>query len=355
LAEQALVSICIPTANRAKFLQQSLPTICGQKYAPIEIVISDNASTDGTERFCRELAENDPRVRYVRQPVNLGIWGNHNACIELARGPLLCIFHDDDIYEPDIVGEYVEFMQAHPNVGVVCSDFSLIDDEGRTIANRQFGATRAMPGETLIEQTLRSGRSSVAVSGAMMRRSAIGDLRFTTSQAMGFADFVMWFGMAETSEVGHIGRRLWSYRLHSGSLSRLSILQMASQYHENLFGYCDDRLRRQPDLAPRLARYRAAIDNYLFWALLYEVARHVRVTRGGSVPLAGHTIFDLGTYTLTDAEFREAVAALGRYGKTPMTRLVRHVVTAAIAAGLTRPLEWAARWSPTVRAVLGLR
>src|SRR3989337_600137 len=77
-----LVSICVPTYNRAGLLRETLQAICGQDYAPLEILICDNCSDDETERLCRQVAQADPRVRYVRQPRNIGLHANHNFCIE---------------------------------------------------------------------------------------------------------------------------------------------------------------------------------------------------------------------------------------------------------------------------------
>lgn len=91
-----LVSICVPTYNRAAWLRDGLKSICGQDYSPLEILISDNGSDDETEEVGREAARSDPRVRYVRHPENLGVYGNHNFCIEESRGELLSSFHDHD-------------------------------------------------------------------------------------------------------------------------------------------------------------------------------------------------------------------------------------------------------------------
>ena len=353
--DNPLVSICVLTRNRAALLQESLRTVCAQKYSPVEIIISDNASTDQTERVCRELAENDPRVRYLRHPVDLGIYGNHNACVDASRGALLCLFHDDDVYDPAIVGEYVEFLQEHPEVGLVCADWHLIDEGGQTVGLRSFGQTRVIPGERYIEQTVRSGRTSIALSGAMMRRDALADIRFTEDGPVGFEDFRVWCTIAERWDVGHVGRVLWSYRQHGGSLSRLSILEMARQYRANLFRYCDERVARWPPDATLVAQYRRAIDRYLFWALLYEVSRYFRMREG----VAGHgparTIFDLGSYTLSPEEFAATLAAMRQYGRGLRERVVFGALSLALATGLTRPLAWATRYSPVIRALVGLR
>ena len=122
-----LVSICVPTYNRAGLLRQSLQTICVQDYAPLEILISDNSSEDETEAVCRDFERADPRIRYVRQSRNIGMHANHNFCIEESRGDFLCFFHDDDLYQPQIIKQSAVFLQQYPEVGVVCPDWELIN------------------------------------------------------------------------------------------------------------------------------------------------------------------------------------------------------------------------------------
>lgn len=94
-----LFSIGIPTYNRCQLLQEALASACAQSYAPLEIIISDNASTDGTEAYVSAL--NDPRVRYVRHPVNRGGPENFVQCVEQARGEYFSWLQDDDILFSD--------------------------------------------------------------------------------------------------------------------------------------------------------------------------------------------------------------------------------------------------------------
>ena len=349
-----LVSICVPTYNRPQFLAASLRSICAQSYDRLEILVSDNASTDGeTEAIARGFAARDSRVRYVRHPVNLGLYPNHNYCVEASRGELLCLFHDDDVYGPDIVARYVKFMTEHPAVGLVCSDWALIDDAGAVVGARRFEVPAVRHGYEYIEQTLRAGRSSVALSGAMIRRDALADIRFEDKGFAGYEDFVVWFRLAERADVGHVPERLWRYRVHPGSLSRGAVLRMAHQYREVLLRYCDDHLSRHPDRGALVGRWKRRIDYYLFWALLYEAARYFR--GAGTPRRAEASLFDLDQYALTPEEFQEVRARLRRY----RTGVIQHAAYAAFSvllrAGWMRPLGWLTRYSSVLRGMVGLR
>ena len=173
-----LVTICVPTRNRVASLKKSIQKILDQDYTPLEIIISDNASTDGTEAFCEELERSDHRVRYVRHPKNIGLHGNLNFCLGSGDGEFLCIFHDHDDHEANIVSTYVAFLCEHLDVGLVCSDWELIDEEGRSLGTRTHDVKPVTPGLEYIERATRSGRSSIGIPGAMIRREALGTVRF---------------------------------------------------------------------------------------------------------------------------------------------------------------------------------
>jgi glycosyltransferase involved in cell wall biosynthesis len=351
-----LVSICVPTKNRAAYLRDSLRTIRAQDYEHLEILISDNCSDDETAEICRKAASEDSRIRYVRQTRPLGLYANHNFCIDESRGDLLCFFHDDDDREPSIVREYVEFLAAHPEVGVVSSDWDLIDDSARWIGARDFGVPAVTPGLDYIERTFRAGRSSVGCPGAMIRRSALGDVRFDEAGPIGFGDFVVWFRIAERFAVGHINERLWKYRIHRKSLSRRTIESFSHDYETNLSHYLDGYLDRWPAHADRVRHWRRLIGRLLFWALLYEVALHFR--RGGpdttsaSLP---QTIFEHSDQRLTDEELGRAIARARGFATGPVRLIAMTGVRTMSATGFTWPLALMTGYVGTLRRVLGLR
>lgn len=351
-----LVSICVPTANRASYLRESLRSIRAQDYEPLEILISDNCSDDETEQICRKAAAEDSRIRYVRQPTPLGLYANHNFCIEASRGELLGFFHDDDDREPDIVSEYAAFLAAHPDVGVVSSDWDLIDDTGRWIGVREHRTPAVTAGLDYIERTLRSGRSSVGCPGAMIRRSTLGDVRFDETGPLGFGDFVVWFRIAERFTIGHVNRRLWKYRIHSKSLSRRTIESLSHDYEASLNHYCDGHLVRWPGHHALVRRWRTLIHRTLFWALLYEVALHFRrATADSAAATLPQTIFEHSDHRLTDEELARTLARARKFAHGPLQRAAMAGVRVMIATGFTAPLAAMTGHVATLRKVLGLR
>src|SRR5262249_32325356 len=102
-----LVSIGLPTYNRADLLKRAVDSLLGQTYQNIELIISDNCSSDGTQRVCQEYAAKDRRVRYHRQKENIGLLAIASFVLREARGEYFMWPSDDDWWDPRFI-EYLK-------------------------------------------------------------------------------------------------------------------------------------------------------------------------------------------------------------------------------------------------------
>jgi glycosyltransferase involved in cell wall biosynthesis len=102
-SQDPLVSVGIPVYNGQRTLRKALDSLLAQTYHNLDLVISDNASTDGTGEICLEYAARDPRIRYFRNPVNLGVYANFRRLITLANGEYFTWAAIDDIKPPTAV------------------------------------------------------------------------------------------------------------------------------------------------------------------------------------------------------------------------------------------------------------
>jgi glycosyltransferase involved in cell wall biosynthesis len=118
-ATSPLVSIGLPTFNRADLLGRAIDSLLAQSYRNIEIVISDNASTDATQLLCETYAKRDARVRYLRQAVNLGPSPNFLATLTLARGEYFMWLSDDDWLDPDYLAHCAGWLVEHDDYALV--------------------------------------------------------------------------------------------------------------------------------------------------------------------------------------------------------------------------------------------
>lgn len=121
------LSIGLPVYNGEKYLAESLDALLGQTYDDYELIISDNASTDATDEICRDYAAHDTRIRYVRQPRNIGACPNHNYTFHLARGEYFKWASHDDLYARNLLERCVEALVARPEVVLAHAHQAIID------------------------------------------------------------------------------------------------------------------------------------------------------------------------------------------------------------------------------------
>lgn len=127
-----LVTIAIPTYNRAdSYLKQALESAVQQKYPNIEIIVSDNCSTDGTEAVVRSF--NDSRIRYCKQKENIGAYKNFNFCVKESKGDYFVILGDDDLIDNDFVEICVKAANYSTDVGIIRTGTRTIDSQGRLL------------------------------------------------------------------------------------------------------------------------------------------------------------------------------------------------------------------------------
>ena len=108
------LSVGLPVYNGEDLLPEAIEAILGQSYKDFELIISDNASTDGTAEICRRYSAEDSRLRYIRQPRNIGMIANHNFLIGVARGEFFKWASHDDLYARDFLQRCVDALDEHP-------------------------------------------------------------------------------------------------------------------------------------------------------------------------------------------------------------------------------------------------
>lgn len=123
-----LVSVGLPVRNGAATLQLAVESIRRQTHAELEIVLSDNASSDGTERLCREYAEAEPRIRVLRHEHPIPAIRNFRAAFEAASGPFFLWAAHDDWRSENYVATLLAALQSRPQASLAFSDVILFRD-----------------------------------------------------------------------------------------------------------------------------------------------------------------------------------------------------------------------------------
>ena len=121
----------VPTWRAESFIDATLQALAAQSYPNLEILISDDASPDGTAARCEAYAARDPRVRLIRQPHNLGWTGNVNALLREAHGDYFLFAFQDDLLEPSYIERCVAALEANPTSVMAFTDIVLVEQDGR--------------------------------------------------------------------------------------------------------------------------------------------------------------------------------------------------------------------------------
>ncbi|MEM1039382.1 MAG: glycosyltransferase family 2 protein [Pseudomonadota bacterium] len=145
------VSIGLPVFNGDAYLTQAIQSILDQSYDDFELILCDNASTDGTEEICRQFAQLDPRIRYIRHGQNLGAAANYNRAFEEARGVYFKWGAHDDTLHPDFLAHCVAALDANPTCILVYTETVLIDECGVETGRHvdRFASLSSDPAERL--------------------------------------------------------------------------------------------------------------------------------------------------------------------------------------------------------------
>ena len=139
------LTIGLPVYNGQNYLAESLDALLGQTFEDFELVISDNASTDGTAAICRRYEKLDSRIRCIRQLHNIGLAPNHNLLLEQARGELFKWASHDDLYACDLLERCVEALDEHPHVVLAHSWTAMIDGSGNVTRALEYPLATASP------------------------------------------------------------------------------------------------------------------------------------------------------------------------------------------------------------------
>ena len=203
-----LVSIVTPSFNQAQFLEETIQSVLSQDYPRIEYIIMDGGSTDGSadiiQRYSSQLAD------WVSEK-DQGQADALRKGFERAAGEIWAWLNSDDLYYPGAVRQAVEYLQSHPEVGMVYGDADLIDPGGAVLGKfpaRQTSYQRMLDGNVHIPQQASFIRSQVWQKA--------GGLDASFFFAM---DYDLWVRVAKLTQIQYVPKLWAAFRLHKASKS----------------------------------------------------------------------------------------------------------------------------------------
>lgn len=208
----ALVSIGLPVYNAERYLKEALESLLAQDYERIELVISDNASTDATQEICEAYAARDPRIKYHRAEENMGAVWNFNRVFELASGEYFMWAAHDDLRDRSYVSKCAAALGARPEAVLCCTDIRFIDEDGRPLEVPPHVAGIRPVGATAGQ---RAGQIARACNWYDVYGLIRADALRSTRRAMatwGF-DVVLELELCLRGPVAYVPEALFTYRL----------------------------------------------------------------------------------------------------------------------------------------------
>lgn len=132
------VSVCIPTYNQSQYLTQAVRSAYNQSIKPIEIIVSDDCSTDDTSAVLDMLLKEIPLLKVIRQPINLGITGNTDSCLRLAKGEYIVRLDSDDCLSSQYIEKLSALLIKYPEAGYAHAAVQEVDQYGNYLQKRQL-------------------------------------------------------------------------------------------------------------------------------------------------------------------------------------------------------------------------
>jgi glycosyltransferase involved in cell wall biosynthesis len=216
VGDRPRVTVGLPVFNGENYLAETLACFLGQTFTDLEVVVSDNASTDRTPEIVAEFAARDARVRSVRQAANIGGAENYNVVFAESRGELFTWTAHDDLRSPDWVERAVAALDARPDAAVAISDAQRIDARGEPF--QTYPLRPDLFSDDVAERFRAALRQNpilmvFGLARADALRRTCGHEHYTGS------DWGVTGGLALQGPVVHVDGAMFSYRAHADSLT----------------------------------------------------------------------------------------------------------------------------------------
>jgi glycosyltransferase involved in cell wall biosynthesis len=235
-----LVSICIPTYNGSAYLAQCIESAIQQTYANIEILIVDDKSTDNTCQLIEKYAASDSRIKLIRNQKNLGLVGNWNRCMDLAKGEWVKFLFQDDYFDSDCISVMVESISDGDKI--ITSGRRLVFEESIDEASKNYSLNETLtfsklgihtekPIALTPEQITKFTVDHICMNfigeptTVMFRKEMAGELGYFNPDLVQICDLEYFLRIATRYGMKYIPQALTYFRAgaHSGSASSANI------------------------------------------------------------------------------------------------------------------------------------
>ena len=212
MSANPIVTVLMPVYNGSAYLREAIESILNQTFQLFELLIIDDGSTDDSREIVNSF--NDARIRLICQQCNQGLIKTLNLGLNLTRTPYLARMDADDVALPERLGKQVEFLQTHPEISCVGSDFIWLGNP-----NEKSWVNYFTPNE--IKVALLFG-CPLCHPTVMFRMEDI--RRYSLSYSSDYLhaeDYAFWVEISQNLQIANLTETLLQYRKHAGQISKL--------------------------------------------------------------------------------------------------------------------------------------
>lgn len=214
-----LVSLVIPCFNYGRYLRQCLDTILNQQGVSVDVIVIDDASTDGSDQIVRQLGAEDSRVRTICHKENQGLLATCREAIAHVRGDYIVIISADDLLTPGSLARAMSLMKEYPSVGLVYGAIIPFSGDDIPPARTTARSWVIWRGYDWLMEVCKYIENVIVSNGAVIRTSVLRDVDIYRVNALHTADFHGWLQIATASDVGYLaGADQGYYRIHDNNL-----------------------------------------------------------------------------------------------------------------------------------------
>ena len=216
------VSVLVPVCNGEAYLAECLESILAQDFADMEILIADDASTDGSVALVERYAARDSRIRWWKNPENLGLARNFNGCLRAAKGEYIkYVLQDDKLVSPLAVLKMAEVLDQHPEVALVGSASQVLDEGSRVIELRKYFEPGIADGRRVMVRCLEQLSNLIGEPSVVMFRRRQAE-RGYSEQLRHWLDLDLWFHLLEQGRFAYVPEPLCAFRRHGAQQSEIN-------------------------------------------------------------------------------------------------------------------------------------
>ncbi len=210
------VSIGIPTCNGERFVADAIQSVLAQSFTDLEVIVVDDQSVDSTVAVVRSMR--DPRITLYENERRLGIPGNWNRALYLACGEYMCLFHQDDLMQPDNLARKVHVLEADPTIGLVHSAIQIVVEPSAPYPPAHWVEDSTedfiIDGPAYFRRLFLEGNLVCAPTVLARREELLRAGGFDTE--LGFAcDYALWMKLCLDRSVAFLSQPLVQYRWHA--------------------------------------------------------------------------------------------------------------------------------------------